>query len=335
MIKIAIIGYGYWGKNLVRNFFGLPNCTLQVVADTDINRLTPLRQLYPSVEITQDINSIFNNPKIDAVVIATPVFTHYMLAKQALLAGKHVLVEKPMTSSVSEAEELIELALKKGKQLMLDHTFLYTGAVERIKQILEKGEVGKINYIDSTRINLGLFQPDINVLWDLAPHDVSICFHLVKDIPFSVQASGISHTKNGIENIAYLTLNYQSNLIAHFNCSWSSPVKIRQMLIGGDKKMIVYNDMEPTEKVKMYDTGFDVKSDEDINKIRVDYRIGDIYIPKLQTREALAGMAADFVSCILNETEPVSNWKIGLMVVKILEAASQSMHARGKEIKLN
>ena len=215
---------------------------------------------------------------------------------------------------------------------MVDHTFLYTGAVERIKRMIDSGEVGKVNYIDSTRINLGLFQPDTNVLWDLAPHDISICFHLGKDMPFSVQARGISHTKNGIENIAYLTLNYQSDLIAHFNCSWSSPVKIRQMLIGGDKKMILYNDMEPTEKVKMYDTGFDVKSDEDIKKIRVDYRTGDIYTPKLQTTEALTGMATDFVSSVLNNTEPVSNWQKGLMVVKVLEGASQSIKARGKEV---
>ncbi|QHT68834.1 Gfo/Idh/MocA family oxidoreductase [Rhodocytophaga rosea] len=334
MVKIAIIGYGYWGKNLVRNFFSLPHCTLYTVADADPKRLQSLKSLYPGLNSTSDIESIFKNPEIDAVVIATPVFTHYTLAKKALLAGKHVLVEKPMTASVKEAEELIELAQKKSKLLMVDHTFLYTGAVERIKHMIEAGEVGKINYIDSTRINLGLFQADVNVLWDLAPHDVSICFHLTKDLPYSVQARGISHTKNGIENIAYLTLNYQTSLIAHFNCSWSSPVKIRQMLIGGDRKMILYNDMEPTEKVKVYDTGFEVNSHEDRTKIIVDYRIGDIYTPKLQTNEALTGMAGDFVNAILSETEPVSNWKIGLKVVKVLEGASVSIKAKGKEVTL-
>lgn len=335
MVRIAIIGYGYWGKNLVRNFFSQPDCTLALVADTDPSRLRSLRQLYPGIATTYDIEEVFTNPAIDAVVIATPVFTHYLLAKRALVAGKHVLVEKPMTASVMEAEELIELAERKGKLLMVDHTFLYTGAVERIKHMIDSSELGKVNYIDSTRINLGLFQSDINVLWDLAPHDVSICFHLIKEMPYSVQATGMSHTKNGIENIAYLTLNYQTDLIAHFNCSWSSPVKIRQMLIGGDKKMVLYNDMEPTEKVKMYDTGFEINSDEDIKKIRVDYRTGDIYTPKLKTTEALTGMATDFVRSIINNTVPVSNWQIGLKVVKVLEGASQSMKARGKEVALD
>lgn len=334
MLQIAIIGYGYWGKNLVRNFYSLPDCTVRLVADTDANKLASLKQLYPGIALTTNLQEVFADHAIDAVVIATPVFSHYVLAKQALLAGKHVLVEKPMTASVAEAEELIELAGRKNKLLMVDHTFLYTGAVEKIKALVRSGEIGKINYIDSIRINLGLFQSDVNVLWDLAPHDISICASMIPEIPYSVQARGISHTRNGIENIAYLTLNYASDLIAHFNCSWSSPVKLRQMLFGGDKKMVLYNDMEPTEKVKIYDAGFDVKSDEEISKIKVDYRMGDIYIPKLKTTEALTDMARDFVRSVTKDTQPVSDWKTGLAVMKILESADTSIKARGKEVIL-
>jgi predicted dehydrogenase len=334
MLQIAIIGYGYWGKNLVRNFYSTADCSVRLVADTDPSKLASLRQLYPSITVTTNIQDVFADKNIDAVVIATPVFSHYSLAKQALLAGKHVMVEKPMTASVQEAEELIELAQKNRKLLMVDHTFLYTGAVEKVKQLIRSGEIGKINYIDSIRINLGLFQSDVNVLWDLAPHDISICVNMIPEMPYSVQARGISHTRNGIENIAYLTLNYSSDLIAHFNCSWSSPVKLRQMLFGGDKKMILYNDMEPTEKVKIYDSGFDVKSDEEINKIKVDYRMGDIYIPKLKTTEALTDMAKDFVNSVTTGAQPVSDWKTGLLVVKILQAADASMKAKGKEVVL-
>jgi predicted dehydrogenase len=334
MLQIAIIGYGYWGKNLVRNFYSLPDCSVRLVADTDMVKLASLKQLYPNITVTTNLQDVFADKMIDAVVIATPVFSHYTLAKQALQAGKHVLVEKPMTACVQEAEELIELAGKMGKLLMVDHTFLYTGAVEKIKQLVQSGEIGRINYIDSIRINLGLFQSDVNVLWDLAPHDISICVNMIPKMPYSVQARGISHTRNGIENIAYLTLNFPSDLIAHFNCSWSSPVKIRQMLFGGDKKMIVYNDMEPTEKVKIYDSGFDVKSDEEINKIKVDYRMGDIYIPKLKTTEALTDMARDFVGSVTKGRQPVSDWQTGLMVVKILEAADASIKAKGKEVVL-
>jgi predicted dehydrogenase len=217
---------------------------------------------------------------------------------------------------------------------MVDHTFLYTGAVQKIKELIVKEELGKIQYFDSTRVNLGLFQPDVNVLWDLAPHDISILQYLIEEKPFSVQATGVSHTSNNIENIGYLTVNYQSNFIAHFHCSWTSPVKIRQMLIGGDKKMILFNDMEPTEKIKVYDTGYNFTSDEEKNKILVDYRVGDIFIPKIQTKEALAGMALDFVNAISTGREPISSWKSGLAVVQILEAAQISIKNKGKEVIL-
>lgn len=332
MIKIAIIGFGYWGPNLVRNFFNTKNCTVSFVADLRQERLKIVNGLYPTIKTTTSIDDVFNNSDIDAVVIATPVFTHYDLAKKALLNGKNVLIEKPMTSSSAQANELIEIAEKQKKLLMVDHTFLYNGAVQKIKKLIGDGSVGTVNYFDSTRINLGLFQPDINVLWDLAVHDISILLHLISEKPFSVQATGISHTNNNIENIAYMTVNYQAGIIAHFNCSWSSPVKIRQILIGGTQKMILYNDMEPTEKVKIYDTGYSVKSDEDKMKILVDYRTGDIYAPKIEMKEALAGMAADFVNSIMNTTSPVSDCKTGMTVVRILEAASESLKNKGKEI---
>ncbi len=332
MINIAIIGYGYWGPNLVRNFSSTAGCFVHTVVDFRAERLEVAKRNHNSIQITSNTDDVFNNPDIDAIVIATPVFTHYKLAKRALEQGKHVLLEKPMTSKVCEAEELIELAAKFNKVLMVDHTFLYTGAVQKMKTMIESGEIGKIKYFDSTRINLGLFQPDVNVLWDLAPHDISILTYLVPEKPYSVQATGISHTNNGIENIAYLTVNYNSDFIAHFNCSWTSPVKIRMMLIGGDKKMVVYNDLEPTEKIKVYDTGFSHKTDEEKNRILVDYRAGDIHIPKVDAKEALSGMAADFISAITQHTTPISNYQSGLEVIRILEAAQESIKNKGKEI---
>ncbi len=332
MINIAIIGYGYWGPNLVRNFSSTADCNLHTVVDFRTERLAVVKRNHPAVKISNNTEDVFNNNEIDAVVIATPVFTHFELAKKALENGKHVLLEKPMTGSVAEAEELIELAGKYKKTLMVDHTFLYTGAVQKMKSMIDAGEIGNVKYFDSTRINLGLFQPDVNVLWDLAPHDISILNYLKNEKPYSVQATGISHTNNGIENIAYLTVNYSSDFIAHFNCSWTSPVKIRLLLLGGDKKMVVFNDLEPTEKIKIYDTGYSHKTDEEKNKILVDYRAGDIYIPKVEAKEALAGMAADFVSAIINNTTPISNFQSGLDVIKILEASQQSIKNKGKEI---
>jgi len=333
-MNLAIIGYGYWGPNLVRNFSTVPNCTLKLVIDGRKERLNIVQKTYPSVEISTNVNDAFSRTDIDVVIIATPVFTHFEFAKKALEAGKHVLIEKPMTSSVAEAETLMELAAKKRKKLMVDHTFLYTSAVQKMKDLVVKGDIGKVNYFDSTRINLGLFQPDVNVLWDLAPHDLSILSYLCEDVPHSVNATGISHLKNGIENIAYLTMNYNSEMIAHFNCSWSSPVKLRTMLVGGSKKMMVYDDTEPTEKVKLYDTGYSVNSDEDRKQIYIDYRLGDIFIPKLKNTEALWGMANDFISSIMEDRNPLSSAELGMNVVKILEAAQQSIKQNGKEIKL-
>lgn len=334
-ITVGVIGYGYWGPNLVRNFFAAADCTVKAVADGRPERLAALAKLFPTIQGVKTAEDIINDKEIDAVIVATPVFTHYALAKKALENGKHVLIEKPMTSTVAEAEDLIELAARKGLTLMADHTFLYTGAVQKMKELIDTDIVGTPRYFDSSRINLGLFQPDVNVLWDLAPHDISILTFLIAEQPVSINATGISHTRNAIENIAYMTVNYGSDFIAHFNCSWTSPVKVRQTLIGGDKKMIVYNDLEPSEKVRVYDTSYQHKTDDDNKtKIMVDYRTGDVYIPKLSGQEALAGVAKDFVESVIQKKEPLANARLGMQVVKILEASQESIKNKGKEVKI-
>ena len=334
-LKIAVIGYGYWGPNLVRNFTNLENSTVSHVVDESPDRLEKVKKLYPSINATSSLTEILENPEIDCIIIATPISTHYDIAKKALEHNKHVLVEKPMTNSVKHAKELIELSKKKKKVLMVDHTYLYTGAIQKIKKIIDKNMIGEIQYIDSTRINLGLFQPDVNVLWDLAAHDISICSYLMNENPISVQAVGKSHTDSDFEDIAYLTLHFKSKKIIHFNCSWISPVKIRYMLIGGNKKMIIFNDLETTEKVKIYDTKYKTKTNpKNDRQILADYRVGDIFIPKLTTREGLSSMVEDFVSAIIDKTKPISNYDIGLQVVKILEAAQRSITNQGKEVKI-
>jgi predicted dehydrogenase len=289
--------------------------------------------MYPGVIVTDSLDTVLNDPKVDGVLIATPVFSHAKLAKEVLKKGKHVLIEKPMTGSTQDAKELIALGEEVGKTVMVDHTFLYTGAVQKMKEVVDSGEIGQIKYFDSTRINLGLLQSDVNVIWDLAPHDISICSFLLGEKPKAVSATGISHTNNGIENIAYLTLFYESDLIAHFNCSWTSPVKLRNVLVGGDKKMILYNDLEATEKVKIYDTGFEVKEMSRQN-LRVDYRVGDVYIPKLEPKEALSGVITDFVAASTTGIEPLSNFKLGLEVVEVLEAAQKSIKNNGTMVEI-
>jgi predicted dehydrogenase len=333
-INLGVIGYGYWGPNIVRNFFTAPECTVKAVADGRPERLAVLAKIFPSINGVKTAEDIICDNEIDAVVIATPVFTHFALAKKALENGKHVLIEKPMTSTVAQAEELIELATQKGLTLMADHTFLYTGAVQKMKELIDTDIVGTPRYFDSSRINLGLFQPDVNVLWDLAPHDISILTYLITELPLSINATGISHTHNNIENIAYMTVNYNSDFIAHFNCSWTSPVKVRQTLIGGDKKMIVYNDLEPSEKVRVYDTSYNHSTDDEKTKIMVDYRTGDVYIPKLSSQEALAGVANDFIQSIIQKKKPLANAHLGMQVVKILEASQESIKNNGKEVKI-
>jgi predicted dehydrogenase len=333
-MNIAIIGYGYWGPNLLRNFMSIPGATVKYVVDSRTERLDIVSRNFPSVKTTTSFDDVINDEDVKAVVIATPVFTHFELAKKALNAGKHCLVEKPLTADSAQAQELVDLAEKKEKVLMIDHTYLYTPAVKKMKSLLQEGSLGTLKYFDSTRINLGLFQPDINVLWDLAAHDISILSHIIEETPKTVQAVGISHTTNGLENIAYLTIKYDSGVIGHFNCSWSSPVKIRHILIGGDKKMVFFDDLEPTEKIKIYDTGYSVKTDEDKRLVMVDYRVGDIFIPKLDKTEALYSMAQDFVDCASNGKRPVSDAQMGLNVVNILSASQRSIKEGGREIIL-
>ena len=332
MIRIGVIGYGYWGPNLVRNFFENNSCEIKTVADFKPERLVSLKKQYPSIFTTTDAEEIFQDKNIEAVVIATPISTHYALAKKALEANKHVLVEKPLADSYQKGLKLVKLAKKKKKILMIDHTFLYTEAVQTIKRLIDNGELGKVNYFDSIRTNLGLFQTDANVLWDLAAHDIAILMYLITERPKSIQAGGVSHTKNGIENIGFITIKYASGLLAHFNSSWSSPVKIRLILIGGTKQMIVYNDVEPTEKIKVYDSGYKFIMGKDKRRTHIDYRIGDIYIPKVELKEALSNMVADFILAIRDNKKPVSDAVLGLKVVKTLSLADRSLKTGEKPV---
>jgi predicted dehydrogenase len=330
-LTIAVFGYGYWGPNLVRNFLSV-GVTVKYIVDSNEKCLAKAKNWYPFIQVTTDSELVLHDVSVDGIVIALPVFLHYEFARRALLAGKHVLVEKPMTDSSTSAMALMELADKMNLTLMPDHTFLYTGAVKKIKEYIEKKDLGDIKYFDSTRVNLGLFQRDISVIWDLAPHDLSILYYLIPEKPISVIATGISHTSTNIENIAYLTLFYKSNLIVHINISWISPVKIRKILIGGTKKMVVYDDIEPTEKVKIYDSGYIMQNAEDISRIYVEYRMGDIFVPKLDTTEALNGLAKDFINAAETNSCPVSNSGLGLSVIKILEAAELSIKTGCKEV---
>lgn len=327
MINVGVIGCGYWGPNLIRNFNQISRANLCAICDFSQQRLEKMKELYPGVKTTQDYMEIANNTEIDAIAIATPVFTHFNIAKDCLLRDKHVLVEKPMTSKSKQAEELIEIAQKREKVLMVDHTFIYTGAVRKIKEIISCGELGELYYFDSVRVNLGLFQQDINVLWDLAPHDISIMDYLLGGEPIAVSAIGASHAGSKFEDIAYLTVEYPNNLIAHIHVSWLAPVKVRMTFIGGSKKMIVYDDMEPSEKVKIYDKGVDITCDtsEERYKILVDYRIGDMYAPKLEQLEALRIECNHFIDCIQNNQTPLTDGIAGLRLVRILEAAQRSL----------
>lgn len=335
MLKFGIIGLGYWGPNLVRNFNLVKEARVQAVADFDAARVQKISALYPGIQTCANGDDIIHNNDIDAVILATPIKTHYDLAKKALLAGKHVLVEKPLATSRAEVSELIEIADRKGLKLMVDHTFLYTGAVQKIRELIDAGEIGDLQYFDSSRVNLGLFNPNWSVIWDLAVHDLSILDYITSGKKIAaVSATGISHTQMPIEDIAYLTLFYDDQTIAHITSSWISPVKIRKTLIGGTKKMIIYDDVEPTEKVKVYDTGFHVNSAEELHKWLVDYRFGDIYIPKIAQTEALLGVANDFAAAIRENKIPRSSAQSGLNVVSILEAAQKSIQEKGKLITL-
>jgi predicted dehydrogenase len=333
-MKVAVIGAGYWGPNLIRNFLALDDVESVVACDVDEGRLAKMRKSFYGIETSSDANSVIDRPNIDVVVVATPVSGHYQIAKRALSAGKHCFIEKPMTSSVAEAEELIELAEQKGLTLMIDHTFIYTGAVRKMKEVIDSGRLGEIYYFDSVRVNLGLFQHDVNVVWDLAPHDLSIMDHLLGQKPVAVSAIGSCHVGNELQDIAYLTLEFENNLLAHFHVNWLAPTKIRQTLIGGTKSMIVYDDIETSEKVKIYDKGIDVTTLEGVYDTLVQYRTGDMLSPKLDQEEALSVGTRHFVDCVLNGKKPLTDGVAGLNVVRVLEASTASMLDRGRLIEL-
>lgn len=333
-MKAAVIGTGYWGPNLIRNFLALDEIDDVVACDRDEGRLAKMQKNFYGIETATDYEEVIDRADIDIVAIATPVSSHHEIAKRALTAGKHVFIEKPMTASVAEAGELIELAEQKGLTIFVDHTFIYTGAVRKMKEIIASGRLGEIYYFDSVRVNLGLFQHDVNVVWDLAPHDLSIMDYLLEQRPLSVSAIGSCHVGNELEDIAYMTLEFENNLIAHFHVNWLAPTKIRQTLIGGTKSMIVYDDTETSEKVKIYDKGIDVTTREGVYDTLVQYRTGDMLSPKLDQEEALAVGTRHFVDCILNGTKPTTDGAAGLNVVRILEASTASMLNRGRLIEL-
>jgi predicted dehydrogenase len=335
MITVGVVGVGYWGPNLIRNFVSNSDTDMKVCCDLKENQLERIRKLYPKIETTKNYKDIIKDGKIDLVAVCTPVFTHYEIAKDALQAGKHVLIEKPMTSNTAQAEELINIAEKKNLKIFVDHTFIYTGAVRKIKELITKGEIGELYYFDSVRINLGLFQHDVNVLWDLAPHDISIMDYLLEKRPESIVATGADHLGSGFENVAYLTVYYPDNFIAHIHTNWLSPVKIRETLIAGTKKMIVWDDNQPSEKVRIYDTGIEViQSVDQVYNMLIQYRTGDMYCPKLDSTEALTFEIQHIVDCLTKNTKPMVDGRLGWMVVRILEASQESIKNRGKEIKI-
>ncbi len=336
MIRIGIIGYGYWGPNLVRNFVEAPDTQVIAVADKSTERLQVLNRRYPGVQAVSDHREILRNPNIDAVAISTPVSTHFPLAMEALQAGKHVLVEKPMTTSSDEARRLIDEASRRKLVLMVDHTFVYTGAVRKMRQLIEDGCLGDLYYYDSTRVNLGLFQRDVNVIWDLAVHDLSIMDYLLPEVPMEISATGVAHVSGAGEDTAYVSVFYSGSIIAHLNVNWLSPVKIRRTLLGGSKSMIVYDDIETSEKIKIYDKGVVVRNGpESLYKLLVSYRSGDMSAPKLDVTEALQIEAQHFSDCIQSGTTPITDGHAGLRVVSALEAATESLSQRGKSVRLN
>ncbi|HXG37244.1 MAG TPA: Gfo/Idh/MocA family oxidoreductase [Bacteroidota bacterium] len=334
-IGIAVIGYGYWGPNLIRNFQEVGGFGPIVCCDVNEQRLARAKSRNPNIQVTKEYREVLSNPTIDAVAIATPVGTHYELARAALNAGKHVLIEKPMCMNTAQAEELVSLASKQGVVLMVDHVFVYNPAVEKMKEIVASGKLGKLFYIDSVRINLGLFQHDVNVVWDLAPHDLSIVDYLIGKLPKSVAAFGSVHANHDIEDVAYLNIDFGDGLVANFHVNWLSPVKVRHMIIGGSQRSLIYNDLDSSEKVKVYDRGIDVaNSTEERRAVLISYRSGDVWSPKLSSEEPLARMATHFFDCIRNGTTPITDGQAGLRVVQILEAAQRSIKAQGGRVVL-
>ena len=333
-MKIGVIGLGYWGPNLVRNFLAQKEVKKVFACDLKENRLQNIKEKFPAAELTNDCMDLINSDT-DAIVIATPVDTHYFFGKKALEAGKHIWVEKPFTATSDEAEELIDIAESKNLKIFVDHTFIYNGAVRKMKELVDNNVLGNVIYFDSERINLGLFQRDVNVVWDLAPHDLSIMNHLLEKHKIkALSANGIANF-NGKENLAHISVYFEDNCFAHFHVNWVSPVKIRRIIVGGDKKMLVYDDMENFEKIKVYDSGVEFPTQESIHQALVQYRIGDMFSPKINQTEALALGASEFIGAINENRAPLSGGKEGLEVVKILEACDLSISNMGKIVELD
>lgn len=333
MIKMGIIGYGYWGPNLVRNFMEIAGAEVGAVADLDKAKLASVQRRFPTVKTTSDFQELLSDPSIDAIALATPVSSHFQLGMAALKAGKHLWIEKPMTETSLQARKLVDEAERRKRVLMVDHTFIYTGAVRKMGDIIRGGDLGRIYYYDSIRVNLGLFQRDVNVISDLGVHDFSILDYLLREHPVAVSASGINHFPGTPENLAYITLFYDSGVIAHANVSWLAPVKIRQILIGGSKRMIAYDDLQPSEKIKVYDKGISFTDDpEQIYQMRVGYRTGDMWAPNLDGTEALRVAGEHFVDCVEHDRTPTTDGLLGLRVVGLIEAATSSMRGKGETV---
>jgi predicted dehydrogenase len=332
-VNFGVIGYGYWGPNIVRNLTTLEGSEVIAIADLSPSARSRAQKAYPGIKVTADAGELISSTDIDAIAVISPVWTHYELTKAALENGKHVFVEKPFTSNAAQGEELIELAAKKNLKIMVDHTFLFTGAVRKISQLLDEGTLGKLYYYDSMRVNLGLFQHDINVLWDLAPHDLSIMDYLIKSNPEAIVATGQNHISPH-EDVAFMTVYFPEKVIAHINVNWLSPVKVRMTLIGGEKKMVVWNDLVADEKLRIYDRGVNVTSRDGVYELLVNYRSGDMWSPQLAQIEALRHELSYFVDCISTGQDPFNDGRAGLRVVKMLEAATESMSKRGSLVYL-
>jgi predicted dehydrogenase len=333
MIRVGVIGYGYWGPNVVRNLQGIDYARVVAVCDQNPAALKRLQRDHPDIAATSDVTQLLSSKETDAIAVITPAWTHFCLAKTALENGKHVFVEKPFTSTTEQADELIDLAEKKNLTIMVDHTFLFTGAVRKIRQLVEEEALGNLYYYDSTRVNLGLFQHDVNVLWDLAPHDLSIMDYLIQEQPKGVIATGERHL-NGHVDIAYMTVYFSRNIIAHINVNWLSPVKVRTTLIGGEKKMLVWNDLEADEKIKVYDKGVQMNTSGNVRDLLVSYRAGDMWAPKLEQTEALRSELTYFVNCVQEAKRPHNDGQAGRRVVQMLEAADKSLKQRGAMVPL-
>jgi predicted dehydrogenase len=336
MINVGVIGYGYWGPNVTRNFNDTPGARVTAISDADAGSLARAAQGYPGVRLEQNCTGLLCATDLDMIAIVTPVSSHFELAKAALQNGKHVFIEKPFTASVAQAEELVELAERKNLKIMVDHTFLFTGAVKKIKELIDDGVLGDLYYFDSIRVNLGLFQKDVNVVWDLAPHDLSIMDHLIDKDPVAVMATGVAHFNHGLEDVAYITIYFPDNVIAHLNVNWLSPVKIRTTLIGGQKKMLVWNDLVSDEKIRVYDKGVEGMegTKEQSYGLRVSYRSGDMWAPRVNQVEALKGETAYFIDCITKDETPRNDGRAGLRVVRMLEAIITSLKQGGKLVRL-